>query len=112
LGEIIRPHDHEGKNDKRLNSVRIRTEDEEAMKPMRVSDGIVPIGENEPLLITQNGSPAGVLISPTDFDRLQERQRFLESVAAGVADAEAGRLMDTRQLSRKLTEARRSRGAG
>ncbi len=95
------------------------------MKPMRVSDGIVPIGEfkaqaarwlrrladrNQAVVITQNGRPAGVLISPVDFDRLQERQRFLESIAAGLADVEAGRLMDTRELSRKLTEARRSRG--
>ena len=94
------------------------------MKPMRVSDGIVPIGEfkaqaarwlrrltdrNQAVVITQNGRPAGVLISPADFDRLQERQRFLESVAAGVADAESGRLMDTRELSRKMAEARRSR---
>jgi prevent-host-death family protein len=96
------------------------------MKPMRVSEGIVPIGEfkaqaarwlrrladdNQAVVITQNGRPAGVLISPADFDRLQDRQRFLESVAAGLADAEAGRLMDTRELSRKLTEARRSRSA-
>lgn len=96
------------------------------MKPMRVSDGIVPIGEfkaqaarwlrrladkNQAVVITQNGRPAAVLISPADFDRLQERQRFLESVAAGVDDAEGGRIMDTRELSRKLTEARRSRGA-
>ena len=94
------------------------------MKPMRVSDGIVPIGEfkaraarwlrllsdkNQAVVITQNGRPAGVLISPADFDRLQERQRFLESIAAGLADAEAGRLMDRRKLSRKLAEARRSR---
>jgi len=96
------------------------------MKAMRVSDGIVPIGEfkaqaarwlrrladgNQAVVITQNGRPAGVLISPADFDRLQERQRFLESIAAGVADAESGRLMDTGELSRKLAEARRSRSA-
>jgi prevent-host-death family protein len=66
--------------------------------------------ENQAVVVTQNGRPAGVLISPADFDRLQERQRFLESVAAGLADAEAGRLMDTRELSRRLAEARRSRG--
>ena len=93
---------------------------------LRVSDGIVPIGEfkaqaarwlrllsdkNQAVVITQNGRPAGVLISPADFDRLHERQRFLESIAAGMADAEAGRLMDTRELSRKLGEARRSRSA-
>lgn len=84
---------------------------------MRVSEGIVPIGEfkgqaahwlrrfaetGEPVVITQNGRPAGVLLSPSEFDRLQERQRFLESIAKGLADAEAGRLMETRELKRRL----------
>ena len=50
-------------------------------------------------------------MKPAEFDRLQERQHFLESIAAGLADAEAGRLMDTRALSRKLVEARLSRSA-
>lgn len=97
------------------------------MKPLRISDGIVPIGEfkaqaarwlrrlanrSRPVVITQNGRPAGVLISPTEFDRLQERQRFLESIAAGLADAEAGRLMDTKELTRRLASARRSQAGG
>jgi len=56
----------------------------------------------EPVVITQNGRPAGVLLSPSEFDRLQERQRFLESIAKGLADAEAGRLMETRELKRRL----------
>ena len=96
------------------------------MKPMRVSDGIVPIGEfkaqaarwlrllseeGQTVVITQNGRPAGVLISPAEFDRLQERQRFLESISAGVVDADAGRLMDANALTLRLTEARRARGA-
>ena len=93
------------------------------MKPMRVSDGIVPIGEfkaqaarwlrrlsdrGRPVVITQNGRPAGVLISPSAFDRLQERQLFLESIAAGVADADAGRVMDAKELRRRLAAARRN----
>lgn len=96
------------------------------MKALRVSEGIVPIGEfkaqaarwlrrladtNQALVITRNGKPAGVLMSPSDFDRLQERQRFLESIAAGLADAEAGRLMSTQELTLKLAATRRSRGA-
>ena len=94
------------------------------MRTLRVSDGIVPIGEfkaqaarwlrrladkGRPVVITQNGRPAGVLMSPAEFDRIQERQRFLESIAAGLADAEAGRLMDSRELARRLTLARRNR---
>ena len=87
------------------------------MKAMRVSDGIVPIGEfkgqaarwlrrltetGQPVVITRNGRPAGVLLSPAEFDRLTERQRFLESVARGLADADAGRVMNARKLKRRL----------
>jgi len=82
-----------------------------------VSDGIVPLGEfkaqaakllkrlgesGEPMVITQNGRPAGVLLSPREFDLIQERQRFLESVAAGLSDAEAGRVVDTAELRKRL----------
>lgn len=87
------------------------------MKDVHVSEGIVPLGEfkaraatflkhlassGAPLVITQNGRPAGVLLSPREFDRLQERHRFLESIAAGLADAEAGRFIDTEELRERL----------
>jgi prevent-host-death family protein len=87
------------------------------MKPFRISRDIVPVAEfkakatrwmeraaatGEPVIITQNGKPAGVLLSPSDFDRLQERQRFLEAVSSGLADAEAGRFMDTAELKDRL----------
>ena len=87
------------------------------MKEVQISDGIVPLGEfkaqaakllkrladsDEPMVITQNGRPAGVLLSPREFDRLQERQRFLESIAAGLADAEAGRVVSTLELRERL----------
>lgn len=55
-------------------------------------------------MITQNGKPAGVLVSPTEYDRLTERERFVESVALGLA--EAGRTMDTKELLRRLEERR------
>mgnify|MGYP000959954946 CR=1 FL=1 len=87
------------------------------MKPLRVFQDIVPMAEfkaqaaqwfrrvaenNQPVVITQNGKPAGVLLSPAEFDRLVERQRFIESVAAGVADLDAGRVMTTDELKRRL----------
>jgi PHD/YefM family antitoxin component YafN of YafNO toxin-antitoxin module len=59
-------------------------------------------------VITQNGKPAGVLVSPTEYDRLTERQRFLESVALGLADAEAGRTMDSKELLRRLEKRRQT----
>ena len=87
------------------------------MKNVQIKDGIVPLGEfkaqaakllkrigesGEPMVITQNGRPAGVLLSPGEYDRIQERQRFLESIAAGLADAEAGRVIDTTALRERL----------
>jgi prevent-host-death family protein len=95
------------------------------VKDVQVSEGIVPLGEfkaraamllkrlastGEPMVITQNGRPAGVLLSPREFDRLQERQRFLESIAAGLADAEAGRVIGTVELRERLQAWRVERG--
>jgi len=71
------------------------------MKSLKVSEDILPLGEfktnaasilkslaerKSPLVITQNGRPACVIISPAEFDRLQERQAFLEAVADGLND--------------------------
>ncbi|MEZ4404891.1 MAG: type II toxin-antitoxin system Phd/YefM family antitoxin [Polyangiales bacterium] len=87
------------------------------MKPLRVSQDIVPMAEfkgqaahwfrrlaenNQPVVITQNGKPAGVLLSPAEFDRLVERERFLTDVATGVADLDAGRVVSTDELTRRL----------
>jgi len=87
------------------------------------AEAIVPIAEfkaqaphvlrrlaetGEPILITQNGKPAAVLLAPAEFDRLQEREEFLESVASGLADAEAGRTISAAQLRRRLPRTRRS----
>lgn len=94
------------------------------MKPVRLSEDVVPIAEfkgqaaqwlrrvgetQQPVVITQNGKPAAVLLSPAAFDELMERQRFLESVAAGLEDADAGRTMDTDAVRRRLA-ARRPAG--
>jgi prevent-host-death family protein len=97
------------------------------VKEVRVFDGIVPLGEfkaqaakllkrlgesGEPMVITQNGRPAGVLVSPREFDRIQERQRFLESIAAGLADAEAGKVIGTTELKNRLRAWRNKRAGG
>ena len=87
------------------------------MRDINVSDGIVPLGEfkanaskiireigvsNEPVVITQNGRPAAVLISPVAFQELRERQDFLEAVAEGLADSEAGSVVDHGKVKRWL----------
>ena len=95
------------------------------MKEMQIANGIIPLGEfkaqagrflkrlgesGEPMVITQNGRPA-VLLSPREYDRMQERERFLESIAAGLSDAESGRVMDTAELRKRLHAWRTERSA-
>ncbi len=94
------------------------------MKTISVTNDIVPIAEfktsiskwfkslqhtGHPVIITQNGKPAGVLLSPNDYDELVYRKSFLDSVGRGIADAENGRTYSTEQIKAALT-ARRSKG--
>ena len=87
------------------------------MKPLQVSRDIVTLAmfkshasqifrqlraEQRPVVVTQNGQPAAVLITPDEFDRLQEHQRFMASVEAGLADSEAGRLIDDEELTAEI----------
>ena len=90
------------------------------MKSLQISEDILPIGEfktrasqvlrklreaQRPIVITQNGKPTAVLITPEEFDRLHERDRFLEAVREGLADAEAGRVVEDKVLTRELDAA-------
>jgi len=87
------------------------------MRDINVTDGIVPLGEfkskasriirdmadsDEPLVITQNGRPAAVLMSPSAFQELRENHEFYRAVAEGVADSEAGRVVDHKKVRRWL----------
>jgi len=55
--------------------------------------------ENKPLLIiTQNGKPAGVLLSLGDYDELVYKKAFLDSVEREIADAESGNVYSTKEL--------------
>lgn len=87
------------------------------MKRMQISRDIVPLARfktqtsqilrqlregQRPVVVTQNGKPAAVLITPEAFDRLQEQDRFLTAVREGLADSEAGRLIDDDELSAAL----------
>ncbi len=96
------------------------------MKPLRVSEDILPLGEfkthaskalrriresQRPIVITQNGKPAGVLLSPEEFDRLTERERFVAAVRDGLTDVEEGRLIDDNDLDEALAPRLRSRNS-
>jgi prevent-host-death family protein len=93
-------------------------------KPLRVADDIVAIGKfksqaaswlrrinetGQRLVITQNGTAAGVLMAPGEFDRLRSRMRLLEDIAKGTADFEQGRSLTTSQVRRELAKARSAR---
>jgi len=66
-------------------------------------------GRPRPLVITLNGKPAAVMMSPHAYDRLSEQSRFVQSVELGLADADAGRVIDDAELGRRLARRREVR---
>lgn len=87
------------------------------MKSIQIASDIIPLGEfkagissclkkvqatGHPLIITQNGRPAGVLLSPIEYDNLVYRRQFIESVEQGLAAAESGRCIVLRRSGRSL----------
>ena len=89
------------------------------MKELQISEDILPVGEfktnasrvirrlqatKRPFVITQNGKPAAVLITPDEFDRLSEHVRFLDAVDEGLSDSAAGRMIEDAELTRELDE--------
>jgi antitoxin YefM len=94
------------------------------MKTISVTNDIIPIAEfktgiskwfrslqksGHPLIITQNGKPAGVLLSPEDYDELVYKKSFLDSVGRGITDADNGRTYRTNEIKDALA-ARRNKG--
>ena len=86
------------------------------MKPLQSSEDIISIEEfkthasqvlrklqesQRPIVITQNGRPAAVLITLQEFDA-HERKRFMSALQEGLADSEAGRVLDPEEVRRQL----------
>jgi antitoxin YefM len=61
-----------------------------------------------PLINTRNGRPAGVLLSPVEYDNLVYRRQFIESVEQGLAAAESGEVYSTEEIRKMLVEKRDS----
>ena len=91
------------------------------MKNISVANDIVPVGEfksglarylkdiqnrKHSLIITQNGRPAGVLISAEEFDELRETKSFIDSISRGLADLENSETFSTAQLKNELKKNR------
>jgi prevent-host-death family protein len=89
------------------------------MKNFQVSEDIVSLSDfknqaskmlhqmqhsQRPIIITQNGRPAGVLISPAEFDLFSERRRFIQAVQSGLDDVAQGRVVADEDLDRALDE--------
>ena len=94
-----------------------------ALKAIQLSTDLVTVAEfkdhagtyldrvqstGHPIVITKNGKAAGVIVSTEEYDRIYT-QRFMESVAQGVADGDAGRVISTEELERQLAERRKKR---
>ncbi len=83
------------------------------MSNMQISEDILPLGQfkahasqllknlnsnNRAIVITQNGKPAAVVLSPNEFDRLNAQARFISAVQQGLNDEQAGRVIDDEEL--------------
>ena len=94
------------------------------MNNISVSSDIVPLGQfkaklskylkemksnRNSLIITQNGKPAGVLMSPSEFDELQELKMFIRSISRRLSDSEKGKVYTSKQLKEQLKKSRRKK---
>jgi antitoxin YefM len=95
-----------------------------ALKPIQLSTDLITVAEfkdhagayldqvqssGQPIVITKNGKAAGVIVSPAEYDRIQHRQSFMESVARGIADGDAGRVKSSEAAKREIESARNKR---
>jgi antitoxin YefM len=91
------------------------------MKQLNIANDIVPVGEfktkvskylnnmkstGRRMVITQNGKPAGVLLTPADFDELVYTKSLTDSVNRGLVDIEAGQVFTTEDLKMELEKRR------
>ncbi len=89
------------------------------MQPIHITEDIISLSDfknnaskmlhqvqdsHRPIIITQNGRPAGVLLSPAEFDLLSEQNRFVQAVQNGLNDVEQGRLLTDDELEKALDE--------
>jgi prevent-host-death family protein len=87
------------------------------MKGIDVVNGVIPLGDfkanasrfirdvrssDRPLLITQNGKPAAVLLSPETYEEIRRGEETRAAVARGTADLDAGRVVPGEDVERWL----------
>ena len=94
------------------------------MKTISITNDIVPIAEfkasisrlfktlkstGHPLIITKNGKPVGVLLSPEAYEELVYNRSFLESIGRGISDAESGKIYHSEKVRIRLRGLRASK---
>jgi prevent-host-death family protein len=87
------------------------------MRKINVAEDIISLGHfkthasellgklhatRRPLVITQNGKPTAVVLTPEEFDDLGSRQQVREKVAAGIASAEHGGVVAASEARRRV----------
>lgn len=87
------------------------------MAKINVAEDIIPIAEfktrasemirkihatKRPLVITQNGKPAAVVMTPAEFEELGYRQFVKAKVQAGIDSAEGGKAVPSGEVRRRL----------
>ncbi|MBN8611735.1 MAG: type II toxin-antitoxin system Phd/YefM family antitoxin [Deltaproteobacteria bacterium] len=85
---------------------------------LRVSEDINPVTDlkahaatwietlatrDAPIVVTQHGRAAAVLLSPRADDALTSRARFVSAVEEGLRDADAGRTIAHRDVAKEMT---------
>lgn len=86
-------------------------------RTFQVAEDIIPINELKaklsevvrgldarprPLVVTLNGKPAAVVMSPREYDRIRYRERVLTSIADGLADDAAGNVISSGELRARI----------
>jgi antitoxin YefM len=79
------------------------------MRPLRLSEDLVPVNEfrsnladwmrkvettQRPVVVTQRGRSAVVLVSPAMLDEVEEERELLQVVLRGLKESKAGELID------------------
>jgi prevent-host-death family protein len=87
------------------------------MRKINVAEDIVSIGHfkthaseligklhatRRPLVITQHGKPAAVVLTPEEFDDLGYRQQVRDKVAAGLASAERSGAVASSEVRKRV----------
>ncbi|WP_437621917.1 type II toxin-antitoxin system Phd/YefM family antitoxin [Sorangium sp. So ce1151] len=97
------------------------------MRTLHVADDIVPIGEfkthasellrrlhanRRPLVITQNGRPAAVVLTPEEFDALGYREFVKAKIKAGIESAAGGEALSVDKAREHFAARRKARASG